>query len=98
SPSPRLGIAYPISTRDVFSMAYARVQQDPDRDLLYDQRTVITNRQPLGNPAIGPARMISYEAAVKHLVSATWALQSSFFYRDLALIAGPRIFNIPGGE
>jgi hypothetical protein len=96
--SPRVGIAYPISTRDVFSMAYSRVQQDPERDLLYDQRTVITNRQPLGNPALQPARMISYEAAVKHLVSAAWAMQSSFFFRDLARIAGARDYRIPGGE
>lgn len=95
--SPRVGVAYPISSRDVFSMAYTRVQQNPERDLLYDRRIVITNRQPLGNPALQPAVMISYEAAVKHLVSAAWAIQSSFFYRDLARIAGARNYQIPGG-
>ncbi|HKQ57342.1 MAG TPA: TonB-dependent receptor [Candidatus Eisenbacteria bacterium] len=95
---PRVGIAYPISTRDVLSMAYTRVDQTPERDLLYDRRTRITNRQPLGNPAIQPATMISYEAAVKHLINATWALQTSFFYRDVARLAGARDYQTPGGN
>jgi hypothetical protein len=88
--SPRLGLAYPISVRDVFSLAYVRVQQEPGRDYLYDRRTQfgpyvipISPRQPLGNPALVPATVISYEAAVKHLYSAEWALQGSLFYRNI---------------
>jgi TonB-dependent receptor-like protein len=95
--SPRLGIAYPLTARDVFSMSYTRAQQEPDRDLLYDQRVTISNRQPLGNAALQPAVLISYEAAVKHLISASSAFQSSFFYRDLARVAGARNYQIPGG-
>jgi len=94
---PRLGIAFPISSRDVASMSYSRVQQDPDRDLLYDQRVKISNRQPLGNPALNPVVMISYEGALKHLFTATWALQGSFFYRDVAHMAGARDYQTPGG-
>ncbi len=95
--SPRVGIAYPLTARDVFSMAYTRAQQQPDRDVLYDQRVAITNRQPLGNADLRPAVMITYEAAVKHLLSPTSALQSSFFYRDLARVAGARSYQVPGG-
>lgn len=80
--SPRIGIAYPVSVRDVFSLAYLRVQQDPPRDCLYDRRQVIDSRQPLGNPALVPATLISYEAAVKHLFGPTWALQGAVFFRD----------------
>ena len=93
---PRLGIAYPVSSRDVFSMSYARIDQDPERDLLYDQRVKISNRQPLGNPALRPATMISYEIALKHLLSAGWAIQSAFFYRDVAHQAGARNAPTPG--
>lgn len=96
--SPRVGIAYPISPRDIFSMAYVRMQQDPARDLLYDQRRGISNRQPLGNPALQPARILSYEAAVKHVISTRWALQTSFFYRDLAQVAGARTDTLSNGE
>lgn len=95
--SPRLGIAYPLTDRDVFSLAYLRVQQAPGRDFLYDQRIAISDRQPLGNPALEPARMISYEAAVKHLFGPAWALQFSAFYRDVALQVGARYFAVPGG-
>ena len=95
--SPRFGIAYPLSVRDVFSMSYVRMEQAPERDLLYDRRVAITNRQPLGNPAIQPARMIAYEAAIKHLISSVWAFQTSFFYRDVAFLAGARNYQVSGG-
>jgi outer membrane receptor protein involved in Fe transport len=95
--SPRLGIAYPLTVRDVFSLAYARMQQAPGRDFLYDQRVAITNRQPLGDPALEPATMISYEAAVKHLMGPAWALQSSLFYRDIARQVGARDSLVPYG-
>ena len=63
------------------------IQQAPGRDFLYDNRDDhhegVTHRQPLGNPALGPATLISYEAGVKHLISERWALQGSLFYRDV---------------
>ncbi len=95
--APRLGIAYPISVRDVFSFAYVRIQQDPARDYLYDQRTAITNRQPLGDPALVPATVVSYEAAVKHVFGPEWALQSSVFFRDVFDQVGARDFTIADG-
>jgi hypothetical protein len=95
--SPRLGIAYPVSVRDVFSLSYMRVQQAPGRDFLYDQRVVITDRQPLGNPALEPATTISYEAAVKHLFGPDWALQASVFSRDVSGQVGARQERLPAG-
>ncbi len=94
---PRLGVAYPISVRDVFSLAYVRLQQSPGRDYLYDQRTVIGNRQPLGNPALGPATSISYQAAVKHLFGPAWAMQSAVFYRDIYGQVGALDAEVPQG-
>lgn len=94
---PRIGLAYPLSSRSVFSMSYTRVSQPPERDLLYDRRRVITNRQPLGNPALRPMRMISYEAAVKHLLHPEWAFQASVFYRDVAFLPGARDYRTGSG-
>jgi len=93
---PRLGIAYPISARDAFSLAYVRLGQPPDRDFLYDNRRAITNRQPMGNPELEPSEVISYEAAVKHAFDAGWALQGSAFYRDFYGQVGVRNFDYPG--
>ena len=94
--SPRFGFAYPVSVRDAFSLAYARIHQAPARDFLYDHRQAIGNRQPLGNPALQPATVISYEAAVKHTFSPAWALQASVFYRDVYGQVGTRNFSQPG--
>jgi outer membrane receptor protein involved in Fe transport len=96
--SPRLGVAYPVSVRDAFSLAYSRLQQDPDRDMLYDARAAISDRQPLGNAALIPATVISYEAAVKHLISDVWQAQASVFYRDLWNQIGAREIQAPHGE
>jgi outer membrane receptor protein involved in Fe transport len=96
--SPRLGIAYPISVRDAFSLAYLRAHQAPARDFLYDQREAISGRQPLGNPALVPATLISYEASVKHLLDATRSLQVSVFYRDFFGQVGARDVAVPHGE
>jgi hypothetical protein len=88
--SPRLGIAYPISAHDAFSLAYVRLHQAPDRDVLYDHRQAILNRHPLGNPALTPAEMLSYEAGVKHAFDARRSLQGAVFYRDLYASVGVR--------
>jgi outer membrane receptor protein involved in Fe transport len=96
--SPSLGFAYPISARDVFSVAYVRIHQAPGRDYLYDQRTQIGDRQPLGNPNLQPAVMISYEAAVKHQFAPSWAVQTSVFYRDVFGQVGAIDAAIPQGQ
>ena len=95
--SPRLGVAYPISTRDVLSLAYVRLAQDPARDFLYDSRRLIDNRHPLGNPALQPATVISYQLGVTHLLSRAWATQAAVFYRDVWGEVGARSFEMKPG-
>lgn len=94
---PRLGIAYPLSVRDVFSFSYSRIHQAPGRDYLYDQRKAITNRQPLGNPALEPSTLVSYETAVKRLLDPQWAVQAAAFYRDVFGQVGALDAEIPEG-
>jgi TonB-dependent receptor-like protein len=97
---PRLGLAYPLSARDMFSTSYTRATQTPGRDFLYDRRVTITNRQPLGNPGLRPSRLTFYEAALKHLFGPRWSLQTSLFYRDVAFMIGARDVQtpVPGGR
>lgn len=91
--SPRLGFAYPVSDRDAFSLAYSRVFQDPPRDLLYDNRDRIYDRRPLGNGQLRPAEVISYQAALKHILDPRWSLQLGLFYRDVWGQPGTRVFE-----
>ena len=95
--SPRLGIAHPVSVRDVFSFAYVRLSQPPPREALYDGRTLAGNRRPLGNPALVPATVVSYEAAIKHVFTPAWASQLSVFFRDVIGQVGARWARGAGG-
>lgn len=81
--SPRLGLAFPITVRDAMSFSYARIHQPPGREYLSDSRLLIYTRHPLGNPALQPSELVTYQAAVKHLFDARWAAQASAFHRDL---------------
>jgi hypothetical protein len=81
--SPRLGIAYPVSVRDAFSFAYARIEQDPARDFLYESRVFGYDRHPLGNPQMQPAEVIEWQGAVKHILDPAWSVQFSVFARDV---------------
>ncbi|HET9327805.1 MAG TPA: TonB-dependent receptor, partial [Candidatus Eisenbacteria bacterium] len=92
--SPRLGVAYPTSTRDVLSFSYVRLDQAPPRDFLYENRVQISNRQPLGNPGLQPSTVVSFQAALKHLFDQGRALQIAFFYRDLFGQIGARAFEV----
>ena len=89
--SPRLGFAYPISDKDAFSLAYNRIHQDPDRDLLYESRIKGYNRHPMGDSALVPAEMISYQAAIKHILDQEWSVQFGVFYRDVFAQPGVRV-------
>lgn len=91
--SPRAGFAYPVSDRDVFSLSYSRVFQDPPRDLLYENRRWGYDRHPMGNGALVPSEVISFQAAVKHILDPEWSLQLSVFARDVYGEPGTR--NVP---
>jgi outer membrane receptor protein involved in Fe transport len=98
SVSPRAGVAFPIGVRDAVTLSYVRIQQNPARDFLYDNRGRVLARQPLGNPALEPATVISYQGALKHLFGERWYVQTAFFYRDLFGQVGARNFSAVGAE
>ncbi len=81
--SPRLGLAFPLSVRDALSLSYARIHQPPAREHLADSRLLIYSRRPLGNPALEPGELVTYQAGVKHLFDERWSAQLSVFQRDL---------------
>ncbi len=94
--SPRLGLAYPVSVRDAFSFAYARIAQDPPRDFLYEDRTRAYDRRPLGNGALEPAEVVLWQVAVRHVLDPEWSLQISVFLRDVYGEPGVRDHPVPG--
>jgi hypothetical protein len=80
--SPRLGIAYPISDRDVFSFHYGKYYQIPERTAIFENRGVFNGRT-RGNPNLTNQTTISYQAGVQHLFNEILFGQFSVYYKDI---------------
>ncbi len=79
---PRVGIAYPISDRDVFSFHYGRFYQIPDRQYIFDNRNVFDGRA-RGNPNLTNETTVSYQAGIQHLFNELVSGQFSVYYKDI---------------
>ncbi len=79
--SPRLGIAFPISDRDVMSFTYGRYFQIPDRIYIFEDRGVLARVR--GNPNLDAETTISYQAGVQHLFTPTVVGQFSVYFKDI---------------
>ncbi len=81
--SPRLGIAYPISDKDVLSFHYGWTYQTPARNYVFENRGVATSVAVRGNPDLEPETNIAYQAGVQHLFSRDLSGQFSVFFKDI---------------
>ncbi len=81
--SPRLGIAYPISDKDVLSFFYGWTYQTPARNFVFENRGVNTSVAIRGNPDLEPETNISYQAGMQHLFSRDVSGQFSVFFKDI---------------
>lgn len=79
--SPRIGIGYPISDRDVFSFHYGRLYQIPDRRYIFDNQDVYDRIR--GNPNLDNETTVQYQAAIQHLFSDILVGQFSVYYKDI---------------
>jgi outer membrane receptor protein involved in Fe transport len=81
--SPRLGIAYPVSDKDVLSFHYGWTFQTPARQYIFENRGVQSSVGVRGNPDLEPETNISYQAGVQHLFSRDISGQFSVFFKDI---------------
>jgi hypothetical protein len=79
--SPRFGIAYPISDRDVFSFHYGRFSQIPDRQYIFENRGAST--QVRGNPNLENETTVSYQAGLQHMFTPDVFGQFSVYFKDI---------------
>jgi outer membrane receptor protein involved in Fe transport len=86
--SPRLGMSYPISDRDVLHFHYGRFFQLPDLELLYDYSQNATSPQTVGNAFLEPETTISYEFGVRRQLSETIYLDATVFFKDIFGLVG----------
>ncbi|MBI1796779.1 MAG: carboxypeptidase regulatory-like domain-containing protein [Candidatus Eisenbacteria bacterium] len=81
--SPRLGIAYPISDKDVLSFHYGWTYQTPSRNFIFENRGIGSAVATQGNPDLEPETNIAYQAGVQHLFSRDVSGQFSVFFKDI---------------
>jgi len=81
--SPRLGIAYPISDKDVLSFHYGWTYQTPAHNFIFQNRGVNSSVVTRGNPNLEPETNIAYQAGVQHLFSRDVSGQFSVFFKDI---------------
>ena len=92
--SPRIGIAYPISDRDVMSFHYGRLFQVPDRQYIYQGRLFSATVR--GNPNLEPQTTISYQLGVQHLFSKDIYGQFGVYFKDIFGLLTTVDQEIPG--
>jgi outer membrane receptor protein involved in Fe transport len=81
--SPRLGIAYPVSDRDVLSFHYGWTYQTPARSFVFENRGLSSSVGTKGNPDLEPETNIAYQAGVQHLFSKDVSGQFGVFFKDI---------------
>jgi len=81
--SPRLGLAFPITDRDVFHFHYGRFIQAPANNFLFQTQDPNAGQGILGNPDLNPATTISYQAGIRHQFSEHVAGDFALFYKDI---------------
>ena len=96
--SPRLGIAYPISDKDVLSFHYGRTYQNPNFNAVFQARGQTTSLLTLGNPDLEPETNIAYQAAVQHLFSRDVSGQFAVFFKDIYGLITTRQKTLPSGD
>ena len=92
--SPRIGIAYPVSDRDVMSFHYGRLFQVPDRLYIYQGRNISAEAR--GNPNLEPETTISYQLGVQHLFSKEIYGQFGVYFKDIFGLLTTVDQEIPG--
>ena len=92
--SPRVGVAYPISDRDVMSFHYGRLFQVPDRLFVFQGRNISAEAR--GNPNLEPQTTISYQLGVQHLFSKEIYGQFGVYFKDIFGLLTTVDQEIPG--
>ena len=86
--SPRLGVAYPITSQGVIHFSYGYFFQIPTYEFLfanpgYRVGTSTGTYGPYGNPNLDPQRTVMYEIGLQQGVGDDFLLDLTGFYRDI---------------
>ena len=86
--SPRLGVAYPITSQGVIHFSYGYFFQIPTYDYLFSNPgyrvgTASGTYGPYGNADLDPQKTVMYEIGLQQGVGADYLIDVTGFYRDI---------------
>ncbi len=81
--SPRVGISFPISDRDVLHFTYGHYMQPPELSQLIGNYVFSGAFPIIGNANLDPELTISYEFGVKHAFNEYTLIDISAYYKDI---------------
>ncbi len=83
--SPRLGVAYSVTDRDVFHFNYGYFYQRGQQDYYFTGVNQLqTGGTPvIGNPDLKPMKTIAYELGVRHQFATDFLLDVATYYKDI---------------
>ncbi|MBN2543895.1 TonB-dependent receptor [bacterium] len=93
--SPRLGLAFPVTDKTAFHLAYGHFFQVTQFRWLYDSHNIDLYTYPGGwpivsNPDLDPQHTVQYEVGVGHTITPDLALHATGFYKDIYHLVGTR--------
>ncbi len=81
--SPRIGISFPVSDRDVLHFTYGHYMQPPQLSQLIGNYVFSGAFPIIGNANLDPELTISYEFGVKHAFNEYTLIDASAYYKDI---------------
>ena len=92
--SPRLGVAFPISSSGVVHFSYGQFFQTPNFELLYQNPYFLLSSAGsgliglIGNASLRPEQTVNGEIGLKQELTSNSAIEITAYYRDIRNLAG----------
>ncbi|NQV73088.1 TonB-dependent receptor [bacterium] len=100
--SPRLGIAFPISSTGVMRFSAGLFFQIPQLSLLYTNPEYEVNpassSNQFGNPALSPERTLAFEVGLQQGLTDNIGLELTIFSKDVRNLTGQEVLRTPTGD
>ncbi len=99
--SPRVGLSFPVTEKDVLHVTYGHYFQLPVFDDFYTNHAFDLRGafKYIGNPNLGEEKTVAYEAGLEHGFNDYTKLSVTGFYKDIAdLVNHKRFVNPATGE
>jgi len=95
--SPRVGLAFPISTRGVLHVSYGRFFQVPRFSYIFTNSEFEVELGDLetimGNANLKPERTTAYELGLQYALTSSWKIEATIYYKDIKNLLGQEIVN-----